>query len=419
MGLLRLYSCVGSHHDGSHTTTCEKEGSPFYRSIIMPEDDPSSSAQEREAFLARLTPAEREEALAAAAAARRAEERAEQRALERALRQKEEERRRERQAEQEAQVGGKAGSLVALRGNHLDDTNSSKERVVFVPKRKREQLQKEQQQQQQQSNGGTSKTAKAAVVSSNVTTNTAAAAATDSAPARNKEHEQQAPTLSEKERMIVRETYLGKSATEQEDEQAAKRKMQKSNKKITFKFRWDNTDDTFHDDDPLYASMLPASRTAASKQKKTDKLQKMMGSSEVSSLQTVLSKPLEKMTARDWKILRESFEITVKGGKAPPPMRSFRESPAPAYLPQLHPALLEAIEHVLNFKEPSPIQRQTIPIGLQRRDLIGIAETGTECCVVSCRVVCIQLHSYLLTSFIYTFLSLARFSFSIYYALDR
>jgi len=364
----------------------------------MPEDDPSSSTQEREAFLARLTPAEREEALAAAAAARRAEERAEQRALERALRQKEEQRRRERQAEQEAQVRGKAGSLVALRGNHLDDTKPSKERVVFVPKRKREQLQKEQRQQQQ-SNGGTSKNAKAAVVSSNVTTNAAAAAAaaTGSAPARNNEHEQQAPTLSEKERMIVRETYLGKSAIEQEDEQAAKRKMQKSNKKITFKFRWDNTDDTFHDDDPLYASMLPASRTAASKQKKTDKLQKMMGSSEVSSLQTVLSKPLEKMTARDWKILRESFEITVKGGKAPPPMRSFRESPAPAYLPQLHPALLEAIEHVLNFKEPSPIQRQTIPIGLQRRDLIGIAETGTECCVVlSC-----CLHS---TSFIYSYI---------------
>ena len=29
------------------------------------------------------------------------------------------------------------------------------------------------------------------------------------------------------------------------------------------------------------------------------------------------------------------------------------------------------------FKEPSPIQRQAIPIGLQNRDLIGVAETGS------------------------------------------
>ena len=57
-------------------------------------------------------------------------------------------------------------------------------------------------------------------------------------------------------------------------------------------------------------------------------------------------------------------------------MRSFREPPA-EYLPALHPALIEAIEQVLRFKEPSPIQRQAIPIGLQRRDLIGIAETGS------------------------------------------
>ena len=31
----------------------------------------------------------------------------------------------------------------------------------------------------------------------------------------------------------------------------------------------------------------------------------------------------------------------------------------------------------MGFKEPSPIQRQAIPVGLQRRDVIGIAETGS------------------------------------------
>jgi hypothetical protein len=31
----------------------------------------------------------------------------------------------------------------------------------------------------------------------------------------------------------------------------------------------------------------------------------------------------------------------------------------------------------MRYREPTPIQRQSIPIGLQRRDLIGIAETGS------------------------------------------
>jgi len=32
---------------------------------------------------------------------------------------------------------------------------------------------------------------------------------------------------------------------------------------------------------------------------------------------------------------------------------------------------------VLSVKEPSPIQRQAIPIGLLNRDVIGVAETGS------------------------------------------
>ena len=31
----------------------------------------------------------------------------------------------------------------------------------------------------------------------------------------------------------------------------------------------------------------------------------------------------------------------------------------------------------LFFQEPTPIQRQAIPIGLQNRDIIGVAETGS------------------------------------------
>ena len=32
---------------------------------------------------------------------------------------------------------------------------------------------------------------------------------------------------------------------------------------------------------------------------------------------------------------------------------------------------------VVALQEPTPIQRQAIPIGLQNRDIIGVAETGS------------------------------------------
>ena len=43
---------------------------------------------------------------------------------------------------------------------------------------------------------------------------------------------------------------------------------------------------------------------------------------------------------------------------------------------ELPPALLKIIREI-KYKEPTPIQRQAIPIGLKCRDIIGIAETGS------------------------------------------
>lgn len=54
------------------------------------------------------------------------------------------------------------------------------------------------------------------------------------------------------------------------------------------------------------------------------------------------------------------------------PLRSWEESSIPA-------PLLDVIASI-GYKDPSPIQRQAIPIGLQNRDLIGIAETGAHWC---------------------------------------
>jgi ATP-dependent RNA helicase DDX23/PRP28 len=80
-------------------------------------------------------------------------------------------------------------------------------------------------------------------------------------------------------------------------------------------------------------------------------------------------KSLEAMTDRDWRIMREDYDIHVRGGRALNPLRRWDEC-------DMAPELRQAID-AMGYKEPSPIQRQAIPMGLAGRDLIGIAETGS------------------------------------------
>lgn len=67
-------------------------------------------------------------------------------------------------------------------------------------------------------------------------------------------------------------------------------------------------------------------------------------------------------------ILCDRGAYCLLGGQIPSPLRSWEESDIPK-------PILEVIERI-GYKEPSPIQRQAIPIGLKNRDVIGIAETG-------------------------------------------
>lgn len=85
------------------------------------------------------------------------------------------------------------------------------------------------------------------------------------------------------------------------------------------------------------------------------------------------------MTQRDWRIMKEDFEIRVQGAKQINPLRFWSEA-------AVHPAILRAIETLgwarrwfltSRFKEPTPIQRQAIPIELKGMDMIGIAKTGS------------------------------------------
>ncbi|KAG7930598.1 uncharacterized protein OGAPODRAFT_100787 [Ogataea polymorpha] len=80
-------------------------------------------------------------------------------------------------------------------------------------------------------------------------------------------------------------------------------------------------------------------------------------------------KELSQMTNRDWRIMREDYNISTKGGKLENPLRKWEES-------QISPLILQQLE-TLGYTEPTPIQRAAVPNGLCGRDLVGIAETGS------------------------------------------
>ena len=79
-------------------------------------------------------------------------------------------------------------------------------------------------------------------------------------------------------------------------------------------------------------------------------------------------KKLEDMTERDWRIFKEDFNIAMKGGRLPLPIRNWEEADLPK-------SLFKAIQKI-GYAKPSPIQMASIPIGLSGRDVIGVAETG-------------------------------------------
>eukprot|EP00730_Choanoeca_flexa_P018302 TRINITY_DN8890_c0_g2_i2.p1 TRINITY_DN8890_c0_g2~~TRINITY_DN8890_c0_g2_i2.p1 ORF type:complete len:813 (+),score=272.56 TRINITY_DN8890_c0_g2_i2:43-2439(+) len=179
-----------------------------------------------------------------------------------------------------------------------------------------------------------------------------------------------------------------------------KRRIRRMNEK-KFVFDWDDKDDTSRDYNPLYANkheaqlfgrghvagidvlhqrkekgqfyddLLEERRSQAEKDRllQRQKVQEEKRKRQMHDARHWSEKALADMTNRDWRIFREDYNISCKGGHIPPPLRQWSEA-------DLHPDLLKVID-VIGYTNPTPIQRAGIPIGLNNRDVIGVAQTGS------------------------------------------
>lgn len=209
---------------------------------------------------------------------------------------------------------------------------------------------------------------------------------------REREEEKQKDKDKEKEQDAIKERYLGLIKK--------KRRVRRLNDR-KFVFDWDAGEDTSLDYNPLYkerhqvqffgrgnlagidikaqkrdqskfyGELLEKRRTEAEKAQEKVRLKKVKRKEEKQLWDDRhwSEKEKEEMTERDWRIFREDYNITIKGGKIPEPIRNWKES-------GIQKEVLEIIDKI-GYKEPTPIQRQAIPIGMQNRDIIGVAETGS------------------------------------------
>jgi hypothetical protein len=86
------------------------------------------------------------------------------------------------------------------------------------------------------------------------------------------------------------------------------------------------------------------------------------------------------MSAEEWRktnkiVLIHNGESTTPSPPQDDPWTTFPDCESSS---ALHPALIrQCVEAPNNFVRPSPIQAQSWPIIVRRRDMVGIAETGT------------------------------------------
>ncbi|VAH11201.1 unnamed protein product [Triticum turgidum subsp. durum] len=180
----------------------------------------------------------------------------------------------------------------------------------------------------------------------------------------------------EKELEAIREQYLGGSKDKKPKTVAKPRDR--------FRFDWASTDDTSRVDavnnQPPHGALLLYGRgfLAGIDRREQKKAAAAALHKDAAATYDALDmrvdrhwtdKRAEEMTERDWRILREDFGISYRGSRVPRPMRSWAES-------GLGAELLRNVDRA-GYRKPTPIQMAAVPLGLQRRDVIGVAQTGS------------------------------------------
>lgn len=152
---------------------------------------------------------------------------------------------------------------------------------------------------------------------------------------------------------MIRQRYMGPETNTSTFSAKNKRGKTTENK---FKFEWSDHEDTT--DMSLYGVRTEAPSARENVISERNGIGKHWS-----------DKRLDQMRERDWRIFKEDYNISTKGGNIPLPMRSWKESNLPK-------KLLDIVDQV-GYAEPSAVQRAAIPIALQSRDLIGVAVTGS------------------------------------------
>lgn len=205
--------------------------------------------------------------------------------------------------------------------------------------------------------------------------------------------------IEDAQQNLIKQRYMGAEANQSTF--SAKKKRRRTTEK-KFNFEWNTEEDTSPDYNPLYQARAESNFYGRGRlggfaddlvdgaaQKYAKALQERDHESGVARASDLMEmerkrreeggraalekhwseKKLEHMRERDWRIFKEDFNISTKGGGIPNPMRSWGESNLPK-------KLLDVVD-LVGYTEPSAVQRAAIPIALQSRDLIGVAVTGS------------------------------------------
>lgn len=202
--------------------------------------------------------------------------------------------------------------------------------------------------------------------------------------------------LDNQEIRAIQRKYIGQ--VPDESQSRMKKKSLKPNDKIKFRFKWDASEDTMKNEDDFRKgirrnteqSLFGRSGTTQEQyqssafeisvgrnRKKHRPQEAALPASSSSQKRTRRNydqrrwweKERREMTQRDWRIFREDFMISVRGGHGVVnPGRNWEECDLPRGI----------LDHVTStYKKPTPIQMATIPVCISGRDVIGLAETGS------------------------------------------